>query len=513
MYDARSCWIALTFAALEAGCGGSVDSSETPTTVPPADTDSGPTQVDAPPPAPALAQGLPITGIALFQGVKVDLVKNGTRVDTRNAPVVAARPGMLRVYVTPDGSWSPREVEADLQLVAADGTTTTLMDTKTISAASTDANTKSTFDFDLSAGAVASGVTYSVRILDHAAVAQPGDRTDAQYPSDGSTDDLGALATSAMLELVFVPLRYDADGSGRLPDTSVPQIQRYHDTLFKMYPTARVDITVAPLLPWSTAISPDGTGWDQVMQAVFDQRGTDRAKRNVFYVGLFEPSASLAAFCSGGGCVLGLAPLVSDPNSPAEQIALTVGYSGQLGPNTLNQELAHAMGRSHAPCGGAGQIDRKFPYSGARIGVWGYDILKKTLVDPGGNARDFMSYCDPIWVSDYTFQGLFDRLSIVDKGFKSTHSAVRRSYRMVHVAPDGSLRVGRSVSLDEEPHGEVHAIELVTAGAPSDTKAMAHYFPYDNIAGGFALVDEEATMSASAMRIPDLSSSAASIPR
>ena len=491
------------------GCGGNVGASDAPPTSPPVDTDSG-VVADSPPAAPALAQGLPITGIALFQGVKVDLVKDAARVDTRNAPVVAARPGMLRVYVAPDDSWTARAVEANLHLTAADGTTTTLTDTKTIAAASTDADPKSTFDFDLSADAIAPGVSYSVSILDHAAAATPDDRTDAQYPSDGSADDLGALATAPMVELVLVPVRYDADGSGRLPDTSAAQIQRYHDTLFKMYPTARVDITVAAALPWSTAISPDGTGWDQVLEAVFEQRGNDRPKRNVFYVGLFEPSASLAEFCSGGGCVLGLAPLVSDPNDTAEQIALVVGYSGQLGPNTLNQELAHAMGRAHAPCGGAGQIDRKYPYSGATIGVWGYDVLKKTFVDPAGKARDFMSYCDPIWVSDYTYQGLFDRLSIVDKGFKS--SASRRSYRVMHVGKDGALRIGRMVTLDEEPRGEAHAVELFGADS-SHVAGVAHYFPYDNAPGGFALVDEEATRHAVAMRVADLSPAVVAVPR
>lgn len=494
------------------GCGGNVGSSDTtPTTNPPVDTDSG-VVVDAPPAAPALAQGLPITAIALFQGVKVELVKSATRVDTRNAPVVAARPGVLRVYVTPDDAWTPREVEANLHLTTADGTTTTLTDTKTISAASTDADPKSTFDFDLSADAIAPGVSYSVTLLDHAAAAKPDDRTDAQYPADGSVDDLGALATAPMVELVFVPVRYDADGSGRLPDTSAAQIQRYHDTLFKMYPTARVDITVADALPWSTAISPDGTGWDQVMEAIYEQRSNDRAKRNVFYVGLFEPMASLGEFCGGGGCVLGLAPLVSDSNDNAEELALIVGYSGQLGPNTLNQELAHAMGRAHAPCGGAGQVDRKYPYSGATIGVWGYDILKKTFVDPGGKARDFMSYCDPIWISDYTYQGLFDRLSIVDKGYKISKQASHRSYRMVHVAKDGALRIGHTVTLDDEPRGELHAIELVADG-PTRRLGVAHYFPYDNVAGGFLLIDEDALSSATAMRISDLSSSVVSIPR
>ena len=35
-------------------------------------------------------------------------------------------------------------------------------------------------------------------------------------------------------------------------------------------------------------------------------------------------------------------------------------------------------------------------------GVWGYDLVESRLVDPRGY-KDFMSYCDPRWTSDYHF--------------------------------------------------------------------------------------------------------------
>jgi len=502
--------VAWLISIVAAGCGGTVTAPDSSGTPPSGDTDSG-VVVDAPPAAPALAQGLPITGIAMFQAVKVDLVKGGARVDTPNAPVIAARPGMLRVYVTPDDTWSAREIEGELMLTAADGTTKTFSDKKTISAASTDVDTTSTFNFDLAAEAIATGVSYSVALVDHSLPATPDDRTDARYPTDGSSDDLGALDTTPTVKLVIVPVKYDADGSGRLPDVSDAQVQRYHDTLYKMYPTAQIEITVGEPLPWSTAISADGTGWDELMQAVYERRANDRAKKNVFYIGLFEPSASIGDYCSGG-CVLGLAPLVPSSNDNAEQIALVVGYSGQLGPNTLNQELAHAMGREHAPCGGAAQIDRSFPYKRGGIGVWGYDVLKKTFVDPGGKARDFMGYCDPIWISDYTYKGLFDRIALVDKGARISAPKSQRSYRVVRVGAAGSLRLGSTVTLDEEPVGMEKSIEVVGKDARV-TAGLGHYFPYDNLAGGLLLVDDDALEKAEGLRVEGLSVDFAPISR
>ena len=38
------------------------------------------------------------------------------------------------------------------------------------------------------------------------------------------------------LRVLLVPLRYDADGSGRLPDTSPAQLQAFHDALLAMFP-------------------------------------------------------------------------------------------------------------------------------------------------------------------------------------------------------------------------------------------------------------------------------------
>ena len=80
-------------------------------------------------------------------------------------------------------------------------------------------------------------------------------------------------------------------------------------------------------------------------------------------------------------------------------VAASVGVSEI---STHTHEVGHSMSLPHAPCGGAGGADPNFPYSGAGIGVWGYDLFRNRLKSP----RDFvdvMSYCDPVWISDYFF--------------------------------------------------------------------------------------------------------------
>lgn len=74
-------------------------------------------------------------------------------------------------------------------------------------------------------------------------------------------------------------------------------------------------------------------------------------------------------------------------------------------------ELGHNMNLLHAPCGGAGGPDLRYPYGGGTIGIWGYDSAEDQLVDPNVY-NDLMGYCSNDWVSDYHFdKAMTHRLS------------------------------------------------------------------------------------------------------
>ena len=73
-----------------------------------------------------------------------------------------------------------------------------------------------------------------------------------------------------------------------------------------------------------------------------------------------------------------------------------------LNPETIAHELGHNLSLRHADCGDPAGADPSFPYNNARSGVWGYDPREGGSLVPPDRA-DFMSYCDPTWVSDYYF--------------------------------------------------------------------------------------------------------------
>lgn len=79
------------------------------------------------------------------------------------------------------------------------------------------------------------------------------------------------------------------------------------------------------------------------------------------------------------------------------------------------QELSHNYGRSHVDCGDPSNVDHGYPYppdvlSTPEAGYIGFDPIRNRLILPD-QAKDFMSYCTPKWISDYTWKALFNRIS------------------------------------------------------------------------------------------------------
>ena len=74
------------------------------------------------------------------------------------------------------------------------------------------------------------------------------------------------------------------------------------------------------------------------------------------------------------------------------------------------------MSLRHAPCGDPlpTGLDPAFPHAGGSIGVWGYDLRGRALVD--SSAPDLMGFCGPgDWISDFFFSSaLRFRLSDYD---------------------------------------------------------------------------------------------------
>jgi hypothetical protein len=433
-----------------------------------------------------LVKGLAISEIAMFQGPKVSLEKDGAKISARRAQVISAREGVLRVYVKRAADWAPRDVVATLTLENGAGKKV-INDTKAPDQDSIDDILSTTFNFDIEKDVITPDTTFSVDLKTEPGQAAGGDTAASQYPADGSKDSLDAIGTGEKLQIKIVPVKYNADGSGRLPDVSEAQLERYRAGFHRFYPSREVEISVRDPYPWSSAITRSGSGFGNLLNAIIRLRQSDGAPKGMYYFGAFAAGATFEGWCQYG-CVAGLSPLAQNPSDTWTAASVGVGWTGEFSVGSAVHEVGHGHGRNHSPCAPGGMIDGvdpKYPYSGAVLGVWGYDVGSKGLVNPN-KSKDFMGYCDPTFVSDYTFGALATRMQYV-YGAKFMIPAPAQAWRMIEVDGDGNMIPGEEVVTTDVAEGEPRPVVLSFEGGKKiPTKAA--FYPYDHLPGGLLVV-------------------------
>ncbi|MEO6951699.1 MAG: M66 family metalloprotease [Polyangia bacterium] len=432
-----------------------------------------------------LVTGLGVTAVSLFQGLEAPLVVDGAAAPDGRVPIVAGRAGLLRVLVTAEDSWVSHPIVARLELTQAGKALPAMEQTVSPLGTSTQADLTSSINFDLPAETISTDLTWSISLHETAKkLASRGESKAARYPATGEAPI--AANVTGNITLTIIPISYEADGSSRLPDTSDAQIARFRDKMMQLYPVTDVQITVGDPISWTRPVSANGSGWDRLLSAIIQKRAQDGVAPTVYYYGLFAPQASFSAYCAQG-CVLGLSPLAADPMDDTMRASLGVAYPDMEAESdiTFVHEVGHAHGRQHAPCM-TPDPDPNYPYTLAELGSWGYNDATKTLLDPSGISRDMMSYCQNQWISDYTYQALYDRVRAVDNS--PYRIEIPASWHTLLVARDGSVTRGTSFTARRPPIGTERAITR-TMGGTTDT-IVGHFYAYDHLAGGMLMIAE-----------------------
>ncbi len=441
-------------------------------------------------PQTQLVTGLDITAVAFYQSIKIPLMEDGQEVTERPVDVVQGRDAMVRIFVAPQEEWESRDVRARVDFESELADTSPLEIEKFISGTSDEGSLDTTLNIHIPGEYLAGDLGLSVSLweINGDVGEMPGNASKSKWPAEGVVK-LDGKATGGPLRLVLIPVKYNADDSGRLPDISDAQINLYKNAFYVNYPVDEVEITVGEELEWNQNVGAMGIGWDQLLNKIQKLRAERGADKKEYYYGIFAPAKTMMGYC-GMGCVAGLSNLAPGPAAAWARASIGLGFTGAESANTMIHEVGHAHGREHAPCGLGGQpSDPKYPHKGGIIGVWGYDLgAKKLKVE---TVKDFMSYCKPIWVSDYTYNALFNRIKAVNALARViTPPWFQRNWLSLSIGLDGAIRMGPELDLDAEPGGEERTLELIDASGQVIDVVTGYFSPYSHIPGGLVLFPE-----------------------
>ena len=140
----------------------------------------------------------------------------------------------------------------------------------------------------------------------------------------------------------------------------------------------------------------------------------------------------------------GVAYLGANPRPGRGKISVS-----RLSVGTIAHELGHNLNLRHTDCGDPAGIDLTFPYDNARTGVWGYDPRDGGSLVPPDRA-DFMSYCDPVWVSDYYFTNAL-RFRLADTTEVQVSAAARTLLVSGGASADGALHLDPTFLVETTP--------------------------------------------------------------
>lgn len=391
-------------------------------------------------------------------------------------PLVAGKPALLRVFGI-NNRTSTLAPAVEVRVFNGN----TLLRTEVVPAPEATLRTtpseavlNSSWNLQLTAAEVTPGLRIQLRI-DPSDEVNEQDETNNIWPVDGSTRAISVYWVPPF-NIRLIPV-INNELTGRVYEDNK---ETYVAALKEMFPVNVVNVTTGPAYTTTAAaLTSEGTNWSSVLGEIMNLRSAQGATAT--YYGVVR-----VGYTSG---VAGIA-YVGAP------VGIGWDYSGSnLNALVAAHELGHTFGRWHSPCSVTAQLHPGYPYSGGRIGNYGYRAVTSTLYAP--TAGDIMGYCfDNSWISDFTFEGVMSFRGVSSTGgsdvapftYRDTRTEAIAGGLLVsatvtggHIALDAALRVPAFAS--EPPRSATHIVEALDQSGRVLTSVPAQAMEIDHITG------------------------------
>lgn len=234
--------------------------------------------------------------------------------------------------------------------------------------------------------------------------------------SNGSTYDYASesmdvhFTQADPLNVTIVPIAYTCTSGGSGTTTPTGPFDYVIDFTYHVYPVPSVTVATHAPIPGSGRCTAGGVpdpdydagDWTAMLDSVTSLWWSE-GRPNSYYYGLVDIDCS-------GGCVAGMGWIGSYKAAVGfDGIGSQHAYAGV----THAHEVGHNHNRRHAPGCDANDPDPSFPYVSGGEGTignsahpnFGFDIDSLSIFTYT-SYYDIMGYCDPKWVSDYTYEAL-----------------------------------------------------------------------------------------------------------
>ncbi|MEM6989986.1 MAG: M66 family metalloprotease [Myxococcota bacterium] len=391
--------------------------------------DDGGTDDGTLPPPGDLASGIAFTDVQLNQGVVIEIVREGTVLSAaqRNADIIDGRAALVRGLFVTDGGFAPRTLEGRLIIRNGDASEA-FSDVRQVNGDADASELEGGFLWEVPTGAIGADAEFSLEILEtddtiDGASAEGG----ARVPVDGTTS-LQTASGEHTLRIVIVPLAY-----GNLsPDLSAANKETLEAALYEQNPVTDLDISYRELTDYPFAVN-NGNQLGDVLGFLGNLKSQDGAGNEVYYAGVINIGCFVVGCGNAGTTGIGYIPSAQSFAS-TQRVSANVWFNAESSSQTVVHETGHNQGLNHVACPQASSsgVDPAYPYGNGQVGGWGWGALSGEF--HGSNSYDYMSYCGPSWVSDWTWSKTQSRI----EALSSQAAPPSGGALLGHLYPDGT---------------------------------------------------------------------------